>query len=157
MKEQLLISMLCIAGAVFVYVKRRNRFSRAMRELKFPVISGKIISSSLREETHESESDMGHREKSYSWHPVIHYAYDVSGSTYQGHRYAIMSEPSFNNLERAEDFRSKFKPGDTVQVHYDPDNPSNAYLDSKLNERPIDGRTWMVIVGLLVCAIAFLI
>jgi hypothetical protein len=156
MKEQLFISMLCIAGAVFVYVKRRNRFSRAMRELKFPVISGKIISSSLREETHESENDMGHREKSHTWHPEIHYAYEVSGSTYQSTRYALISEPSFSNLEQAEKFRSRFNTGDPVQVHYDPANPSNAYLDDKLNERTIDGKTWMVIIVLLVCAIAFL-
>jgi Protein of unknown function (DUF3592) len=155
MNEHTLLSLLCVAVALYVYYNRRRRFAREVRELRFPVVTGRILTSELREETHESEDDMGRKETSVTWHPVITYTYELDGKAYRNSRYAILSQPSFSSQEKAEAFRMQYKSGDEVTVHYDPTKPANAYLDEKMDERPIDGKTWLIIAFMLVMAVVF--
>lgn len=48
-------------------------------------------------------------------------------------------------------FTKQYKEGETVDVYYDPANPSNFYVDTKQSE--ITGRILFAIIGLIFCAI----
>jgi hypothetical protein len=48
-------------------------------------------------------------------------------------------------------FTKQYKEGETVDIYYDPDNPSNFFVDTKQSETI--GRLLFVVVGLAFCAI----
>ena len=152
MKENLLLALLFTAGAFFVWIKRKMQFASATRARSFPEIKGRIESVDIREDVREDEDDMGRRDRSVTWHPEIRYTFSIAGHVFQGKRYSLLEDPSFHSKDQAQAFSDRFKPGDEITVHYDPSNPKISCLDTRINQRAVDGKTWMLVFFLLAAA-----
>jgi len=152
MKENLLFALLFMAGAAIVWIKRKREFAAASRAQRFPEITGQIDAVDIREDVREDEDDMGRRDRSVSWHPEIRYSFRIAGHSFQGNRYALLEDPSFHTKDQAEAFCARYKPGDEVAIYYDPANPRISCLDTTIDQRPVDGKTWMLIFFLLAAA-----
>jgi len=59
--------------------------------------------------------------------PVVRYSYSVGGQDYQGDRLSFGSVESMI-AAKAEEMRSPFPEGTTVEVRYDPHNPHESIL-----------------------------
>lgn len=149
MKENLLLALLFTAGAAMVWIKRKMQFASATRSRNFPEITGRIESVDIREDVRDDEDDMGRRDRSVTWHPEIHYSYRIAGHVFQGKCYNLLEDPSFHSKDQAQAFCDRFKAGDEITVHYDPSNPKISCLDTTINQRAVDGKTWMLVFFLL--------
>ena len=156
MKENLLISLLFVAGAIFAWMKRKKQFAKATRARTFPSINGRIDAIDIREDVREDEDDLGRRDRSVTWHPRIRYSFQIAGQAFTGQRYSLLEEPLFYSKEKAEAFCERFKTGDECPVYYDPADPKISCLDITVDQRQIDGKTWMIIGFLLAGAVIFL-
>ena len=156
MKENLLISLLLVAGAIFAWIKRKKQFAQATRASTFPSSTGRIDAIEIREDVREDEDDMGRRDRSITWHPRIGYSFQIAGHAFTGQRYSLLEEPVFYSKEKAEAFCERFKTGDECPVYFDPADPKISCLDITLDQRQIDGKTRMIIGFLLAGAVIIL-
>lgn len=127
-----------VIGLVFILIyilqKQKARAAEA-----WPTASGVILSSGLEE--HRSYNSKTHR-TTVTYSPKIDYEYSVMGQKYNG------TKPTFGyaayDYRTASEKIAPYQPGTSVQVHYNPSDPSNAVLETKAA-----GATTMLIVGII--------
>jgi hypothetical protein len=66
-----------------------------------------------------------------NYHPEVNYTYSVDGRTYHGDQISKSSK-SFRTNADAQLFIENYTVGSHVEVFYDPDNPSDAVLESQI-------------------------
>ena len=120
-----------------------NWLLRASAATRWPTVSGKVIRSTVTEDTFDGapifEADVA-------------YEYAVGGQAIIGHRIRF-GEFSTTSRERAAAETSRWPVGAQVTVHYDPRGPATAVLETP---RPVLG-VWLVaagVLGLVVVALA---
>ncbi len=129
------VFLLAGLGCIIVNLVQRKRAKEAET---WPIVPGVVISSGLQEKR-SYDSDSG---TSISYEPVVQYKYSIMGQEFTG------DHISFGNA--AYDYRTASRkiapyPQDTqVSVHYDPDNPLNAVLETK-----VAGSVVFLIVGIV--------
>ena len=79
---------------------------------------------------------------SYSYQPEIKYKYYLAEATLIGERVRF---GGVSNRQIAENLVGKYKPGDEVQVYYDPDDPKDSVLEPGISF----GMILMPMLGLL--------
>lgn len=129
-----LLVALCLGGAFFIlgaglaifgFVQRK----KAKTAETWPTASGTVVSSRLDQKT-TTDYDDGHTSTSTSYTPIVEYTYQVGGQTYQGSRIFPGASMSYDH-GTAQGIASRYQPGATVTVHYDPANPTQAVLETK--------------------------
>ncbi len=61
---------------------------------------------------------------------VVKYVYRVGDKTYEGYRASPKGTLTFSSGAAAEAALARYAPGNTVEVHYDPQNPQIAILET---------------------------
>jgi hypothetical protein len=126
-----------IAGLACVIANLVQR-KRANEAKTWPTVAGVVTSSGLQEQrSYDSESGT-----SISYKPVVTYTYTLMGQTFTG------EQLSFGNMNYDRGTAAKkiapYPQGAQVLVHYDPDNPLNAVLETKAA-----GSILFLIIGIL--------
>lgn len=103
--------------------------SRATNKAKaaaaWPSAAGKILSTEV---VVDESGSMG--EDGTTWYnPVVNYSYDVAGTEFQGHRLRF-GNPHCSNRKKAEAAIAPYTVGSPVTVHYNPEKPSDAVLET---------------------------
>lgn len=121
-----LIGLIPIGFGVLLIVNgvRDRRKGAASRE--WPRTTGRIVSSSVR--TQKVPNPGKGSPYINKFHPAIHYTYSVGNQPYQGSNYAIGYETQ--TLPQTNKIVERYPEGAEVQVHYNPQNPSEAVLDT---------------------------
>ena len=115
----------------------------AVQTARWPTAPGSISASAIRNDTvGYTISKYGNRRNIL---PRLHvtYAYVVAGVRYTSSQYSVLL-PSTSDATRRT--LRKYPVGDTVRVHYDPENPSSAVLDASIPA----GRAVLTMLGLVV-------
>lgn len=83
-------------------------------------------------------------------YPVVHYSYQVGGQPYEGYRIAPGGEVGGIGAAKV---AARYPVGAHVQVFYNPQNPSEAYLEKKAHSQIV---LWIVliVVDLSLCVFA---
>lgn len=92
----------------------------------WPTVQGKVLSADVRS-PHKSGSS------SQSFHLEVEYEYTVDGKRYTSNRYQLGSGPSHGNhgdVESAKADAEKYPVGSEITVHYHPENPHSAVLQT---------------------------
>ena len=133
-----------IAGLACVIANLVQR-KRAKEAETWPTVPGVVTSSGLQEER-SYDSDSG---TSINYKPVVQYTYTIMGQTFTG------DQLSFGNVNYDHRTATKkitpYPQGAQVMVHYDPDNPLNAVLETKAA-----GSVVFMIVGIVFMLIGIL-
>jgi len=119
---------LCMYNAIAQY-----RQAGASRD--WPTTQGEVTSSKIRTEISTSSETRSRRHggsgrstETRTYHGDICYAYTVAGRQYEGGR-VVVGEFGTGNRGRAEEIVTKYPPGSSVTVYYDPKQPSVAVLE----------------------------
>ncbi len=83
-------------------------------------------------------------------YPVVHYSYHVGGQSYEGHRIAPSGAMGGIGAGKV---AARYPVGAAVKIFYDPQNPSEAFLEKKAHGQIL---TWiiLIIVDLSLCVVA---
>jgi hypothetical protein len=129
-----------IAGLACVISNLVQR-KRAKEAEAWPTVPGTVVSSGLQEQR-SYDSDSG---TSISYKPVVQYKYTIMGQAFSGDQIAF-GNTSFDHRTATKKI-APYPQGAQVMVHYDPDNPLNAVLETKASGS----------VGLLIGGIVFML
>ncbi len=106
----------------------------------WPVVPGKVVLSET-----ESYRTRVTRNTVTTFAPVVEYAFVVNGHEYRSRQIQLDGDGDSGSRAEAKAVAARYPEGSDVEVHYDPENPSNAAL-----ERPA-GTAWYLLGIALVC------
>ncbi len=133
----ILILTLLVNGILLLNIFSARRKASAMQT--WPSAPGSIVESELRSRRRGSRR---------IYYPHIVYQYNVMGQTYTGKRISPGPE---SGSSQARELVTKYPPGAPVKVYYDPQNPSDAVLETDLSTTM--PRLWfsLIAVNLTLC------
>jgi hypothetical protein len=137
-----------VIGIVFFFNATRNR-KKAEESLLWPTTKGLICAATMKEHKHQ---DSKGRRTTSTYEPVIEYTYTVMGQSYTGNKVAL-GVRSFDSNQAYEIF-NRFPLGNHVDVHYNPQNPSEAILETHFRGQVT---TFIMSIALGVIGLALLI
>ena len=117
---------LCSLWIVFMIWDNRRQVARARR---WPTAEGVVVSS--RAEAYRvsgGSPSRGARVKLYE--PVVEYAYEVNGRDYHGTQVSFGARVSTQSQNAAEERAARYPRDAKVVVHYDPEHPTVAVLET---------------------------
>lgn len=129
-------------GVIFLVVALRSR-QQAKTSQGWPTAAGTITASSLQEHRNYDE-DQG---VSYTYEPVVQYRYTVMGNEYTGSKISFGAN-AFGRAQ-AQQKVNTYPPGMAVTVHYNPEKPEEAVLETQAA-----GGKVFIIVGVIFLVIA---
>lgn len=114
--------------------------ARANASATWPTTQGKMLASELKRRYQLKTG--------YVYTPIVQYEYAVGGRRYESD-VAIFGMTTVKSKPRAETHLEGRTPGAAVTVHYSPDNPALATLDTSPFEARSLKRTGSVFVGII--------
>lgn len=137
--------VMILFGLVFVIVAITSR-NKAKAAESWPVTQGQILFSNI--ESHTSTDSDG--DTSTSYEVKVDYSYDVMGSPMKGQRISYGATGSdYNSAKKIAD---RYPVGSSVTVHYNPEKPSDAVLETTAR-----GGTVFLIVGIVIMVIGVIL
>lgn len=143
--KELIFFLPIVLGIVFAY-RGVCILKKATDSKTWPSSSGKVISSEVDEEIKSTRSG-----RSIHYTAQISYEYFAKGNRYTGNR-VFWGESSSTNRNRIQKIVNSYSPGKDVVVHYAPDNPGIAVLETGANWRCY----FIVIFGVVLTVIGIL-
>jgi hypothetical protein len=136
-KAPVVVFAACFGLAVLWFFFASRRMSKAAAD--WPFVPGKIVSSGT--ESYEKIEDG--RSTTY-YVPAVEFAYRVHGIEYRSRQIkrAISISGSQSYAERV---AARYPQGSSVEVHYDPGDPTNAALENPT------GYNWLLLIVALAC------
>ena len=131
-----------ILGLIFLIIALRSR-KKAKASQSWPTVPGTVTAASLQENREIDEDGS----VSYTYEPVVQYRYAVMGHEYVGSKIAFGAN-TFGRAQ-AEQKVNAYPPGAAVTVHYNPDKPEEAVLETQAA-----GGSVFLIVGIIFLLIA---
>jgi hypothetical protein len=119
---------------------------RAQAAQNWPTTMGQVLSAEIQE--HRSYDRNDHHTR-LSYEPVVQYSYAVGGQAYSGNRIGFGAN-SFDQ-RTAQTKIASYAPGAGITVHYNPENPSKAVLETNAS-----GSNIFLIVGIIFAIIGLL-
>lgn len=139
------LSLIFAALGVWLIVRYQRNKQKAEQSVNWPTTSGRVIESRITE--HESEDEDGHT--TYTYAPVVRFEYQVAGVTYTSDRLAVGSKIAISNRKKVEQQIAGYPEGKLIRVYYNPQNPSEAVLETRLTSKAeLVAGIILIVVGL---------
>ena len=117
-----------IIGFVLLFIYFRN-LAQVRASQTWSTAQGTVIQSWVRK-SNSTDSDGS---TSSSYHPEIHYLYQIKGDEHQGNKIAFGPRVG-GSRSRAKKIVEKYPTGANVTVYYQPDKPANAVLERSISK-----------------------
>ena len=127
---------------IMAFISRK----RARTAQGWPTTMGQVLSADIQE--HRSYDNDDHQTR-YSYEPVVQYTYAVEGRSYSGNRIGFGAN-SFDH-RTAQSKVAAYIPGAGVTVHYNPEDPAKAVLETNAS-----GSNIFLIVGIIFAVIGLM-
>lgn len=122
--SSLLFSLLFLAVGAAILGWGIHLTGQGLASRIWPTVTGKIISSNVKESMDSDNRLMYHAE--------VHYTYSVNGVTYANNKVSLMSASS-SDRSFSNQIVARYPAGEITQVSYDPAQPKTAVLERGLN------------------------
>ncbi|WP_322791933.1 DUF3592 domain-containing protein [Bellilinea sp.] len=133
------------AIGVWLILRYQQNKQKAQQSVNWPTTSGRVIESRISE--HESEDEDGHTTSTYA--PVVRFEYQVEGVTYTSDRMGVGSKIAISNRKKVEQQIAGYPEGKLVRVYYNPQNPAEAVLETRLTSKAeLVAGIILIVVGL---------
>ena len=127
------LAVLTACMGLFTLLIFLGSYRYSKRAQNWPSVRGTVVGSRV-----EKRSDTTDRKTTTTYEPVIEYTYRVAGQDYRSKQFKLGMTFS-SSRSYADGVIAKYRIGDDIEVHYDPDNPSQAALENPT------GATWMIL------------
>lgn len=150
------LGFLCVSGLALVFgavgvgvlVLYRRGKQKVQESSTWPSVAGKVLEAYVSSHT-ETDSE-GEGVEAYA--PRVVYEYEVNGVAHRSDRLAIGPVATSRNRRSAEQEVARYPVGGEVRVFYNPQNPAEAVLQTRLQ-----AGNAMFILGIIFLGLAVLI
>jgi len=118
----LLFGLVWLGGFGLAHFRAANKAKAAAA---WPSAAGKILAAEIVVD----ESGAGGEDGTTWYNPVVTYAYEVAGTEFQGRRLRF-GNPHCSSRKKAEAAIAPYTIGSSVVVHYSPERPDEAVLET---------------------------
>ena len=132
-------------GVVLIFLYVRNK-SKAQASQEWPSVTGYAVNWDIQLDFYDDEDS-----SRVAYLPKITYTYQVDGQTYEGHKFAFGSEPSFPQKAKAEAFLAEYASRSAIPVYYNPGKPDEAVLGQKMRSMKAGLIVGIILIVLMVC------
>jgi hypothetical protein len=148
-----LVALVFAAVGLLFLVLGVRQLLRVRRQRSWPSVKGTVRGTDIRQLPLRRRGRRGSMSFGDPYHylPHVEYEYSVGGTTHSGDNIGIMPQQGYTR-GGAERKLTQYKPGASVNVHYDPANPAESVL------KPAGGgfvSIFMIFLGLLASLIGF--
>lgn len=98
------------------------------RTKKFPATIGTVLGTQLDSKDYSDPDGAG----GVQYRGLVHYAYSINGRSYESRRVRVSN--MYGSLASTQKFLSQYRPGQKINVYYDPANPAYAVLLTGLQD-----------------------
>jgi hypothetical protein len=120
-----MIGYIIAAGiSAVILIKFGSDILKAQKSRSWPTASGTVLDSGM--EAHQSRDEDGDIKTTYG--ATIQYKYLVDGQEFQGNR-RTFSNVRTSSVRNTEKILERYPLGSSVDVFYDPDDPSSSVLE----------------------------
>ena len=119
-------ALLVAVGAIVIYFVQRRDFKASA---SWPAIPGKIVSSTIIEETERERDDDGRERESTTYRPDVRFAYRVADNDYATDTWKLGGIVGSGSPKYAQGVVGRYPAGQSVTVYYNPASPDVAVLD----------------------------
>jgi hypothetical protein len=126
-----------LLGLIFVIVALVNRNKAKAAEV-WPVTPGQILSCNI--EKHISTDSDG--DTTITYEPKLEYSYSIMGAPMQANRISYGAVRT--NYKSAQKLADRYPVGSQVSVHYNPEKPTEAVLETAAH-----GNTASLVIGIV--------
>lgn len=131
-------------GVWLILLYQRNK-QKAEQSVNWPTTSGRVIESRISE--HKSQDEDGYT--TYTYAPVVRFEYQVDGVTHTSDRMAVGSKIAISNRKKVEQQIAGYPEGKLIKVYYNPQNPAEAILETRLTSKAeLVAGIILIVVGL---------
>ena len=132
-------------GVVLIVLYFQNK-AKAGESQKWPTVMGHAVTWDIKMDYYDDEDS-----SKLNYLPKITYLYQVGGETFEGHRFAFGSEPSFPQRGKAEAFLAQFTSKTEFPVYYNPEKPGEAVLSQQMRSMTAGLVVGIILMVLMVC------
>lgn len=153
----LIIGLLCMGGlfvlfaglGVFFILRHRRDTQKAGQSVNWPSVSGTVTAARVK--THHSTDSDGDTSETYS--AQVEYQYQVNGVAYTSEKISFGAPVAVSNLRKVQETVAQFPAGSPVNVYYNPQNPAEATLQTRMGSKTglILGIIFLVIGMMIGC------
>jgi hypothetical protein len=138
----ILVGLALIGVGLAITIAEYRRFQRAHATARWPHVSGRIVSTSVHRGSARPDDQAAD----------IRYEYEVNGCPYES-RQLDLTGAFGGSGSRVAEALLRYEPGQKVRVHYDPQDPSQAVLQTY-----IDGSLYLRMgLGIALAFLGFII
>ncbi|MGT2436876.1 DUF3592 domain-containing protein [Bradyrhizobium betae] len=146
------LPVIVLIGGVFCVIEYVSTRRLASASLRWPTAAGKVSRCAVVEEIVEEKTEHDNRptttKMQHRYQVDLRYAYKVGQRDFIGTEINWGGTMISGLREVAEEAAAKYHPGQTVQVHYDPERPGHAVLEPASREGALGP-----LIGAAVCAV----
>jgi len=122
------LAMLVGGLGIFLMIMSLLSLQQGKEARRWKTVPGRIIRSSLEEKRADTSYGDGMRRTEVGYQPLVEYQYRVGDETLTGQRLSLV-EKQFTQ-KAGQKALEKYPIGATVQVHYDPEDPQEAVIET---------------------------
>ena len=120
---------LLIGGlGIFLMIMSLLSLQQGKEARSWKVVAGRVVRSSLEEKRVDTSYGDGIRRTESGFVPQVEYQYRVGDETLTGQRISLVEKQY--TQKSGQKTLEKYPIGATVQVHYDPENPQEAVIET---------------------------
>jgi hypothetical protein len=148
-----------LIGLVFIAVGfglawfARRTWKLASASQTWPKTTGKVLKSFVEESEHTDQQD----NTVTMYHPQVRYEFNVDGVLYEGKRIQFGGPAGTGVIAKAQAITGRYPVNATVDVYYDPVNPSMCTLDRTFSYVSVGLMLGMGIFFIVVGAVVFVL
>lgn len=116
------------AVLLFTVPKMWSNYQDRKSSKSWPVVTGRLLSSEVREVTDRSTDSNGHTIRTRHFELIVRYAYAVDGRAYVGNRVRATTT-QYSSKASATESLARFHNTEPVKVFYDPGKPASSVLE----------------------------
>lgn len=132
--------ILMIIFSIVVVGLLANQYFNALKTHRFRQTTGMVLSSEIKGELGSSR---------YYFEPLIFYEYTVEGKRYENNIYSVAFTTHYKS--KVKKILSRYKPGRTIDIYFNPKDPSESVLMTGI--KPIRSFAMIIMVSLLLIAV----
>lgn len=115
---------IAVGGGAFFYAKQIQKKAETSRF--WPTVKGEVKRSNMTLEGHYNGSS--HQS---TFKAVVQYKYKVKSRSYMNNKILVGGQLQMSLKDRAESHLQNYPVKSEVDVHYNPDNPAETYLETR--------------------------
>lgn len=125
------VGLLFAGGGCWFVFKSIKSYQASTRRDEFAPVEARVLGSELSRKSGQTPTGQTPTGQTTSYVPKIDYEFTVAGETYTSDSVYPGTDWDIQDRTTAQSLVDRYSEGDVVEAYYDPDNPTDSFLENE--------------------------